>query len=135
MLLAWRVALLLLSVYLLTYGGGPHAVDEIGQLGATASLVKRGTVEANELYWTIGAAGDRADAQVEIGPTGDVWSKRGPAVPLVMAAWYALAMVFPRLDLVFTSLLAMAPITAATGGLLTLTALRLGVSHRGATAA
>src|SRR5581483_10717806 len=115
---AVRVGLFVFALYLLSYGGGPHAVDEIGQLGVTASLVKRGALDANELFWTIPAAGNRSDAQVEVGPTGDVWSLRGPGVPLAMAPWYALAMAVPRLDLSFTSLLFNTAISAATAALL-----------------
>ena len=79
---AWRVGLFLWAVYLCSYGGGPHSPDEIGQLATTASLVRRGSFDADEIFWTIPAAGGRSDAQVEIGPTGDVWSVRGPTVPL-----------------------------------------------------
>ncbi|HZQ98015.1 MAG TPA: hypothetical protein VFC93_04270 [Chloroflexota bacterium] len=131
---AVRVGLFVFALYLLSYGGGPHAVDEIGQLGVTASLVKRGALDANELFWTIPAAGNRSDAQVEVGPTGDVWSLRGPGVPLAMAPWYALAMAVPRLDLSFTSLLFNTAISAATAALLVWLGLRVGLSSRLATA-
>jgi hypothetical protein len=127
---AVRVGLFVFALYLLSYGGGPHAVDEIGQLGVTASLVKRGAFDANELFWTIPAAGNRSDAQVEVGPTGDVWSLRGPGVPLAMAPWYALAMAVPSLDLAFTSLLFNTAISAGTAALLVWLGLRIGLSSR-----
>jgi hypothetical protein len=130
---AWRVGLLLWAVYLLSYGGGPHSPDEIGQLATTASLVRRGGFDANEIFWTIPAAGGRSDAQVEIGPSGDVWSVRGPTVPLVMAPWYALAR-WSGLDMTFATLLSSSLVSAATGGLLVLIGVRLGLSTGAAAA-
>ncbi|HEV8634260.1 MAG TPA: hypothetical protein VG370_08495 [Chloroflexota bacterium] len=131
---AWRVGLLLWAVYLCSYGGGPHSPDEIGQLATTASLIRRGSFDADEIFWTIPAAGGRSDAQVEIGPTGDVWSVRGPTVPLVMAPWYALAFAWPALDATFATLLSSSLVSAATGGLLVLLGRRLGLSPRAAAA-
>jgi hypothetical protein len=132
---AWRVGLLLWALYLLSYGGGPHSPDEIGQLATTGSLVRRGQLDANEVFWMIPAAGGRSDAQVEIGPTGDVWSVRGPTVPLVMAPWYALAFAWPRLDMTFATLLSSSLVTAATCALLVLLGGQLGLSTRASAAA
>jgi hypothetical protein len=126
---ALRVGLLLWALYLLSFGGGPHSPDEIGQLGTTASLVRRGSFDANELFWMIPAAGDRSDAQVEIGPSGDVWSVRGPTVPLQMAPWHALALWLPWLDVTFTTLLSSSLVTAATGAVLVLLGRRAGLSE------
>ena len=131
---ALLVGLLLWALYLLSFGGGPHSPDEIGQLGTTASLVRRGSFDANELFWMIPAAGDRSDAQVEIGPTGDVWSVRGPTVPLQMAPWHALALLVPGLDVTFTTLLSSSLVTALTGSLLVLLGQQLGLSTRAAVA-
>jgi hypothetical protein len=131
---AARVGLLLWTLYMLSFGGGPHSPDEIGQLGTTASLVRRGSFDANELFWMIPAAGDRSDAQVEIGPSGDVWSVRGPTVPLQMAPWHALALWLPWLDVTFTTLLSSSLVTAATGALLVLLGRRAGLSERAAIA-
>ncbi len=127
-MMAWRIGLLLFVVYLASYGGGPHAVDEIAPIVSASSLVKRGSLDTNELFWTIGAAGNPADAQVSIGQTSDVWSKKGPLVALAMLPWVFVAYYWPGLNLVFASLLAMAPITAATGGLLVVVARRAGIT-------
>ena len=126
--MSWRVGLFLFALYVATYGGGPHAVDEIAPIVSAGSLVKRGTLATNELFWTIGAAGNPSDAQVSIGQSGDVWSKKGPLVALAMVPWAYLAYAWSDLDLVFTSLLVLAPITAATGGLLVAVARRAGLS-------
>lgn len=132
---ALRVGLVLWALYLLSFGGGPHSPDEIGQLGTTASLVRRGSFDANELFWMIPAAGDRSDAQVEIGPSGDVWSVRGPTVPLQMAPWHWLALAVPGLDVTFTTLQSGGFVTALTGGLLVLLGRQVGLSTRAAAAA
>jgi hypothetical protein len=132
---AWRVGALLLAVYLATYGGGPHAVDEIAELSVAASLVERGALDANELFWTIAAAGNRSDAQVAVGTSGDVWSKKGLAPSLLMAPWQWLARQTPDLDATFAALLTMAPVTAATGALLCRLARTLGLGSGGAAAA
>jgi hypothetical protein len=126
--------MLLWALYLLSFGGGPHSPDEIGQLGTTASLVRRVSFDANELFWMIPAAGDRSDAQVEIGPSGDVWSVRGPTVPLQMAPWHLLALLVPALDVTFTTLLSTSLVTALTGSLLVLLGRQLGLSTRAADA-
>src|SRR2546428_1811842 len=135
MLVAWRVGALLLALYLATYAGGPHAVDEIAQLGVAASLVGRGAFDVDELYWTLPAAGSRADAQVAVGPSGDVWSKKGLAPSLLMLPWRYLAERAPVPDMTFAALLAMVPVTAATGALLAALARSLGLSAGGAAAA
>jgi hypothetical protein len=126
---------LLLLIYTVTYGGGPHAVDEIAQLSVAASIVKRGALDTNELYWTIPAAGNRADAQSAVGPSGDAWAKKGILPSLAEVPLYAAALALPRLDLAFVALMAMIPVTALTSGLLALLAGRLGASERGALAA
>lgn len=126
MAMAGRVALLLFAIYLLTYGGGPHAVDEIAQLSVARSIVLRGAADTNELYWTIPAAGNPADAQSAVGPSGDVWSKKGIVPSLLMVPW-----VWLGRDMAFAGLLAMAPVTALTGGLLVLLGRSLALSAAG----
>ncbi|HEY3110627.1 MAG TPA: hypothetical protein VGL23_17845, partial [Chloroflexota bacterium] len=135
MLVAWRVGALLLALYLATYAGGPHAVDEIAELGVAASLLERGAFDVDALYWTIPAAGSRADAQVAVGPSGDVWSKKGLAPSLLMLPWRYLSERAPVPDMTFAALLAMVPVTAATGALLAALARSLGLSASGAAAA
>lgn len=131
---AWRVGILLGALYLLTFGGGPHAVDEIAEIGVAASIVRRGALDTNELYWTIAAAGNPADAQVAVGPTGDTWSKKGIVPSLLMLPSYALAFARADVDLVLAALLAMVPVTAATGAGLVLLARRHGIGQVGAVA-
>ncbi|TAK20150.1 MAG: hypothetical protein EPO26_18815 [Chloroflexota bacterium] len=124
---------MLFAIYLPTYGGGPHSVDEIAYVGVARSIVLRGSFDTNELYWMMPVAGDPRDAQSAIGPSGDTWAKKGPAASIAMAPLIALARASGR-DLVFVGLTAMMFVTAATGALLVLYSRSIGISPREALA-
>ena len=78
---AW-IALLLYAIYLLSFSGRFYSQDSMLMFSVTASFVKRGEFNADQM-WTIYKARD------ELGPDGEAYSKTGYGASLIAAPLYA----------------------------------------------
>jgi hypothetical protein len=127
--LALSVGLLLFAVYLLSYRGGFHSVDEVSMFAVTESLVKFGRLDTDQIAWTQWTTSQR-EAQGFFGVDGHVYSKKGLALSLAMAPLYALGLATPGLGMLQVASLLNAILTAATGALLFSLVRRLGYGER-----
>lgn len=123
--LAIWLGLFLFSVYLLSYRGGFHSVDEVSMFAVTESLVKFGRLNTDQIAWTQWTT-SQAEAQGFFGPQGHVYSKKGLALSLAQAPLYWLARHLPGLGMLQTVSLLNAGVTAVTGSLLLMFLWRLG---------
>lgn len=119
------VSLCLFAVYLLTYRGGFHSIDEVSMFAVTENLVKFGQVNTDQIAWTQWTTSQR-EAQGFFGRDGHVYSKKGLILSLAMAPLYWLGWVIPGLGMLQAASLINPIVTAATGGLLFLTVRQLG---------
>ncbi len=117
--LACCVGLFLFSIYLLSYRGGFHSIDEVSMFAVTESLVKFGRLNTDQIVWTQWTT-TQAEAQGFFGSDrrGHVYSKKGLALSLAQAPLYWLALHLPGLGLVQTVALLNGFITALTGSLI-----------------
>ncbi len=127
--LGLSVGLFLFAVYLLSYRGGFHSVDEVSMFAVTESLVKFGRLNTDQIAWTQWTTSQR-EAQGFFGVDGHVYSKKGLALSLAMAPLYALGLATPGLGMLQAASLANAILTAATAGLLFGLVRRLGYDER-----
>lgn len=114
----------LFAVYLFTYRGGFHSIDEVSMFSVTESIAKRGELDTNQIAWSQWTTSQR-EAQGFFGRDGNVYSKKGLAMSLFAAPLYWLALKFPGLGMLQVTSLLNALVTAATGGMLYLYARRL----------
>jgi hypothetical protein len=118
--------LFLLSVYLLSYSGVFHSIDEVSVVAMTESLVKHGGVSTDQVWWS----NEGMVPQVRVGPDGHLYSKKGVGSALLGAPFYWLAMHLPALGAVQAMMVANALVTAATAWLVYACILRLGYGSR-----
>jgi hypothetical protein len=116
-----------LAVFLLTYRGGFHSVDEVSMFAVTENVVKHATFDTNQIAWTQWTTSQR-EAQGFFGVDGSVYSKKGLALSLFAAPLYWLALRVPGVGLLQAVSLLNALVTAATGAVLYLYARRLAYS-------
>jgi len=127
--LALGVGFFLFAVYLLSYRGGFHSVDEVSMFAVAESLVKFGELNTDQIAWTQWTTSQR-EAQGFFGIDGHVYSKKGLAISLAMAPLYWLGLVTSNLGMLQTTSLLNAILTAITGGLLFILVRRLGYEER-----
>ena len=126
---ALSLGLLLFSIYLLTYRGGFHSIDEVSMFSVTESLVKFGRFNTDQIAWTQWTT-TQAEAQGFFGQDGRVYSKKGLALSLVQAPLYWLALHLPGLGMLQTVSLLNAMLTALTALLIFMFLQRLKFSVR-----
>jgi hypothetical protein len=114
--------LVLTAVYLLSYSGVFHAIDEVSVAAMTESLVKHGGVSTNQLLWSQ----DWTPSQGRIGPDGNLYSKKGIGSALLGAPFYWLSLRLPETGSVGSLMLANSLVTALTAWLLYRCILQLG---------
>ncbi len=126
---SWQMAAaifaLLFAVYLLTYSGRIHVVDEAYILAASESLMK-GRLDVNQLaarQWDIPNPRDQIGTP---GPSGDIYGKKGIGVSLAALPLFSLGAALPGVGAVHVALLTGAAIAALTGSLLFLFLRELG---------
>lgn len=119
------LTLCFLAIYMVTYRGGFHSIDEVSMFAVTESLVKFGQVNTDQVAWTQWTTSQR-EAQGFFGLNGHVYSKKGLVFSLAMAPLYWLGWVVPGLGMLQTASLVNPIVTAMTGGLIFLTVRRLG---------
>ena len=123
------LAVLLFAVYLLTYRGGFHSIDEVSMFSVTESMVKRGAFDTDQIAWSQWTTSQR-EAQGFFGQDGNVYSKKGLALSLFAMPFYWLALNIRGLGMLQTTSLLNAVVTAATAGILYLYSRRLAYSLR-----
>jgi len=102
---------LLLTIYLLTYSGVIHAVDELSALAVTDSLVTGTGWSTRQMEWDQ----LRTPPQNIAGVEGDLYSKKSLGPSLLALPFYALGKQFETLGAIQVALLANAFLTAAAG--------------------
>ncbi len=128
-IIALCLGLFLFAVYLLSYRGGFHSIDEVSMYCVTESLVKRGRFNTDQIVWTEWTT-TFSEAQGFFGADGHVYSKKGLAISLFAAPLYLLALNVPGLGLLQTTFLLNAMVTALTGSVIFLCVRRLGYRSR-----
>ena len=106
--------LLLTAVYLLSYSGNFHAIDEVSVAAMIENLVKHGRVTTDQIRWSLAWT----PSQGQLGPDGHLYSKKGLGSTLLGAPFYWLALHVPEVGLVRAMMLANALVTALTAWLL-----------------
>ena len=127
--LTFAIALFLFAIYLLSYRGGFHSVDEVSTFAVTENLVKFGALHTDQIAWTQWTT-TQSEAQGFFGRGGHVYSKKGLALSLAQAPLYWLALVLPGLGMLQTVSLLNALLTALTAALIAATVRELGFSVR-----
>ena len=118
------LAVALFAVYLFTYRGGFHSIDEVSMFSVSESMVKLHTFDTNHIAWSQWTTSLR-EAQGFFGQDGNVYSKKGWALSLFAVPFYWLALHIPGLGMLQTTSLLNAVITATTGSLVYLSIRRL----------
>jgi hypothetical protein len=106
--------ILLTAVYLLSYSGQFHAIDEVSVVAMTESLVKRAQVSTDQIRWSQGWT----PSQGRVGPDGHLYSKKGIGSAILGSPFYWLALRVPQAGAVRAMMLSNALVTALTGYLL-----------------
>ncbi len=119
---AW-LALLLFSIYLFSFSGLIYSQDSMSMFSVTASMVKRGDLDTDQM-WTL------FKARNEIASNGESYAKYGYGTSLFGVPLYALALALPGLGLVQTTMLTSAVVIAITGALVFLAARRFKYARR-----
>lgn len=123
---AFGIFLFLFAVYLLTYSGRIHIVDEAYMLAAAESLGK-GRLDVNQVASLQFGFGGR-DQLGAFGPSGDLFGKKGLALSLGAIPPMQLPRIFQGAGAVHAALLTNAFVTALTGSLLCVYLSQLGLS-------
>lgn len=105
------LSLLLFIVYLLTYAGVTHSVDEIAALSVTESLVVEQRWHTNQMAWDQA----RTPPQNAPGVDDNLYAKKGLGISLVALPFFMLNKLWPLFGAVRLTLLASSLLTAATG--------------------
>lgn len=126
--IAFGIFLFLLSVYLASYSGHIHSIDEAYVVAVTANLGK-GRLDVNQVAFY--QTGFERIAQIgTIGPSGDVFCKKGLAASLLAVPFFWASKFVPGVGAVHAAHLTNGVVTAATGGLLFLYLMAIGFSAR-----
>ncbi len=104
------LSLLLLAIYLLSYAGVLHSVDELSGLTVTEALWVEGNWHANAMAWDQ----QRTPPQNALGIDGNLYSKKGLGVSLVALPLFALGRAWPVMGAIQLALLTNAFLTAIT---------------------
>lgn len=104
------IALLLLTLYLLTYAGVTHSIDELATLTVTESLLLERRWHTNQMAWDQ----ERTPPQNALGVDGNLYSKKGMGIALAALPLFALNRLWPHLGAIQLALLTNAFLTAVT---------------------
>lgn len=120
------VAVLLLGIYLLTFSGHFHGIDELAAHATIESIAREGNLSVEQFAW----AQNWTPTHVAAGRDGQIFSKRGIGYSLSFLPFWQLGRLLPGIGLVqltaFSSVLA----TVAAAILLMHVAIMLGASQR-----
>ena len=112
----------LLACYMLTFTGVIDSSDGLSTFATADSLVRRGALDSNQLLWM-------GNQQGNIGPDGNLYTRKGLGMVLLAAPLVWLAKVWPPIGLVHVAMLLNPLLTAWTGAMLFRTGRRLGWSR------
>ncbi len=112
---AWWISLFLFSVYLLTFSGKLHVMDEFVGFAAGNNWVQHGRPDVNQFIWTNHWHSTPPGIW---GQDGNLYTKKAPGISLAAAPLIWLGHTLPNLNAIHTSLLTINILAALTGGLL-----------------
>ncbi|MFO7635249.1 MAG: hypothetical protein R6W76_22075 [Caldilinea sp.] len=112
----------LLACAMFTFTGLIDSSDGLSTFATTENLVRRGAFDSNQLLWM-------GDQQGNIGPDGNLYTRKGLGMVLLAAPLAWAAKVWPSVGLVHTAMLLNPLLTAWTGALLFRAGRRLGWSR------
>ncbi len=104
------LSLFLFVLYLVSYAGVLHSVDELSGLTVTETLLIEGKWHTNAMAWDQ----NRTPPQNALGIDGNLYSKKGVGVSLVALPLFALGRALPTVGAVQFALLTNAFLTAIT---------------------
>jgi hypothetical protein len=113
--LAFWVGLFLFSLYLLSFSGKLHVMDEFVGYAAGNNLVQHGRADVNQFIWTNHWHSTPPGVW---GVDGNLYTKKAPGISLAAAPLIWLGHTLPGLNAVHVSLLSSMIVTALTGSLL-----------------
>jgi len=128
--LAFWIGLFLFSVYLLSFSGKLHVMDEFVGYAAGNNLVQHGRADVNQFIWTNHWHSTPPGIW---GVDGNLYTKKAPGISLAAAPLIWLGHTLPGLNAVHLSLLTSMIVTALTGSLLFVWLVDLNFSHFTAT--
>ena len=109
----------LLACYLFTYTGIIQSSDGLAVFATAESMARRGELDSNQLLWM-------GNQQGNLGPDGDLYSRKGLGMALLAVPLIWLATLWPGVGPVHAALLLNPLLTAWTGGLIFRSGRRLG---------
>src|SRR5690606_28490863 len=109
--LAFCVACLLFTCYLLTYTAYIDSSDGLAMFATAESMVRRGEIDSNQLLWM-------GNQQGNLGPDGELYSRKGLGMALLVYPMLWVARLWPAVGLAQVAMLLNPILTAWTGGLL-----------------
>ncbi|MCB0195902.1 MAG: hypothetical protein KDJ65_28385 [Anaerolineae bacterium] len=125
--LAFWLALFLYSVYLLSFSGHFHVMDEWVGFAPANNLVQHGRPDMNQFIWTNHW---QAIPPGFWGVDNHLYTKKAPGISIITAPLIWLAHLIPGLNVVHVSLLANMPVTALVAALILLWLVDLGFSRK-----
>ncbi len=113
--LAFWIGLFLFSIYLLSFSGKLHVMDEFVGFAVGNNLVQYGRADVNQFIWTNHW---HTTPPGIWGKDGNLYTKKAPGISLLAAPLIWLGHTISGLNAVHVSLLASAIVTSLTGSLL-----------------
>jgi hypothetical protein len=127
--LSFWIGLFLFSVYLLSFSGKFHVMDELAVFTAGNNLAQHGRADINQLIWTNHWT---PHAPGIWGQDGNLYTKKAPGISILTVPLLWLGHALPGLDPVQVGLLTNTVLTAFTASLLVIWLTDLGFSRRSA---
>ena len=128
--LPFSVGLLLFSIYLLSFSGRFHVMDELAVFTAGYNLSRHGRADINQLIWTNHWTPNPPGVW---GVDGNLYTKKPPGISFLTAPLIGLGHAAPGLNHVHVGLLTNGLVTALTAALLFIWLIDLGFSRPAAT--
>lgn len=128
--LRFWLGLFLFSVYLLSFSGRFHVMDELAVFTAGSNLAQHGRADINQLIWTNHWTPNPPGVW---GQDGNLYTKKAPGISFITAPLIWLGHALPGLNAVHVGLLTNALVTALTASLLFVWLTDLSFSRFGAT--
>jgi hypothetical protein len=128
--LPFSIGLFLFSIYLLSFSGRFHVMDELAVFTAGYNLSGHGRADINQLIWTNHWTPNPPGVW---GVDGNLYTKKPPGISFITAPLIGLGHAIPGLNPVHAGLLTNTLVTAITGGLLFVWLIDLGFSRPAAT--
>ena len=128
--LSFSIGLFLFSIYLLSFSGRFHVMDELAVFTASHNLARNGRADINQLIWTNHWTPNPPGVW---GIDGNLYTKKPPGISFITAPLVGLGHAIPGLNQVHMALLTNILVTAITAGLLFVWLRDLGFSRPAAT--